>query len=149
MENMDIRKAEADDLVGLLDLYTHLHDNAMPRLDAKLDALWKGILEDPNHHIIVGALGGRIVSSCVMLVVPNLTRHQRPYAVIENVVTRGECRGRGYAGRVLDFARDMAEKEGCYKMMLMTGSKTDGTWRFYERAGYNRTDKTAFVQWLD
>lgn len=42
----------------------------------------------------------------------------------------------------------VAEEENCYKMMLLTGSKEEGTLRFYERAGYNRNDKTAFIQWL-
>ena len=33
-------------------------------------------------------------------------------------------------------------------MMLLTGSKEESTLRFYERAGYNSKDKTAFIQWL-
>lgn len=36
----------------------------------------------------------------------------------------------------------------CYKMMLLTGSKKESTLHFYEQAGYNRKDKTAFIQWL-
>lgn len=31
---------------------------------------------------------------------------------------------------------------------LLTGSKSKSTLDFYKRAGYNCTDKTAFVQWL-
>ena len=33
-------------------------------------------------------------------------------------------------------------------MMLLTGSKSGSTLSFYRRAGYNSTDKTAFIQWL-
>jgi hypothetical protein len=33
-------------------------------------------------------------------------------------------------------------------MMLLTGSKNENILRFYERAGYNQNDKTAFIQWL-
>ena len=36
-----------------------------------------------------------------------------------------------------------------YKMMLLTGSKKESTLRFYENAGYNSSDKTAFIQWLE
>jgi hypothetical protein len=32
--------------------------------------------------------------------------------------------------------------------MLMTGARDAGTLRFYEQAGYNSADKTAFNQWL-
>ena len=33
-------------------------------------------------------------------------------------------------------------------MMLLTGSKKPETLRFYEKAAYNSSDKTAFIQWL-
>lgn len=146
---MDIEEARREDLAQLLELYTQLHGNALPRIDEKIEALWNGILEDKNHRILVGRLDGRIVSSCVMLIVPNLTHGQRPYALIENVVTCEAHRNRGCATRLLDFAKGIATAHGCYKMMLMTGSKEAGTLRFYEKAGYNGTDKTAFIQWLD
>ena len=42
----------------------------------------------------------------------------------------------------------MAEAAGCYKMMLLTGAKDEGTLEFYKKAGYNCKDKTAFIQWL-
>lgn len=146
---MDIREARKDDLARLLELYTHLHGNAMPQIDEKLETLWNGILEDGNHHVVVGVVDGQIVSSCVMVIVPNLTNGQRPYAFIENVITHKEFRKRGYAAQLLDFAKGMALARKCYKIMLMTSSKKESTWRFYERAGYNGTDKTAFIQWLE
>jgi len=49
----------------------------------------------------------------------------------------------------LERAKQIAVGEGCYKMMLLTGSKEESTLRFYEAAGYNRKDKTAFIQWID
>ena len=73
----------------------------------------------------------------------------RPYAVIENVVTRFDYRGRGYATECLNHAKEIAARENCYKMMLLTGSKEETTLRFYNNAGYNSTDKTAFIQWLE
>jgi GNAT superfamily N-acetyltransferase len=66
----------------------------------------------------------------------------------ENVITDETCRNSGYASAALQYARTVALRENCYKLMLMTGSKLDSTLRFYERAGYNSRDKTAFVQWL-
>ena len=33
-------------------------------------------------------------------------------------------------------------------MMLLTESKKPETLRFYEQAGYNSSDKTAFIQWI-
>ena len=71
-----------------------------------------------------------------------------PYALVENVVTRRDYRGQGCGSAVLEAAKNLAAECGCYKIMLMTGSKKESTLRFYERAGYRKTDKTAFVQWL-
>lgn len=44
--------------------------------------------------------------------------------------------------------REIAVKENCYKLMLLTGSKRESTLNFYEQAGYNKKDKTAFIQWI-
>ncbi len=143
-----IREIEETDLEGLLKLYMQLHDNPFPEIDGKVSDIWNEILADKNHHIIVAEENGRIVSSCVCVIIPNLTRGQRPYAFIENVITDEAYRKKGYATACLNYAGDIAKGKNCYKMMLLTGSKEESTLRFYERAGYNRNDKTAFIRWL-
>lgn len=143
-----VREITESDLTGLFELYTQLHGNPIPENTAELSALCRKILDDENHHIIVAEEDGKIVSSCVCVIVPNLTHGQRPYALIENVVTDEAYRRRGLATACLDFAREISVRKNCYKMMLLTGSKEESTLRFYEKAGYNRNDKTAFIQWL-
>ena len=144
-----VREAQQSELGELLELYLDLHENSVPPIDERALSVWQKIMDDENHHIIVNIQDGRIVSSCVCVIIPNLTRGIRPYAFIENVVTREDHRGRGFATECLDFAREIAKRENCYKMMLLTGSKSESTLDFYKRAGYNCTDKTAFIQWLD
>ncbi len=143
-----IREITEKDFDGLMLLYTQLHGNPLPEKTGELSELWHTIISDENHHIIVSEEDGKIVSSCVCVIIPNLTHEQRSYALIENVVTDEAYRKRGHATACLDFAREIALKENCYKIMLMTGSKEESTLRFYERAGYNRNDKTAFIQWI-
>ena len=145
---MQIREAKEEDLIGLLELYTLLHDNPMPIQDEKLLALWKTILSNQDHHVILGLEESKIISSCVVTVTRNLTHGQRPYALIENVITHEVYRNRGYASKLLDYAKELAIRENCYKIMLLTGSKKESTHRFYQKAGYNCTDKTGFIQWL-
>ncbi|MCM1335261.1 MAG: GNAT family N-acetyltransferase [Bacteroides sp.] len=143
-----IREVNADDLYGLLRLYTHLHEKEIPEKSEALTALWNAVLGDKNHHIIVAEEDGAIVSSCVCVIVPNLTHGLRPYALIENVVTDTRYRKRGLATACLDRAKEFAQKANCYKLMLLTGSKEKSTLNFYRKAGYNSEDKTAFIQWL-
>ncbi|AOY77723.1 GNAT family N-acetyltransferase [Clostridium formicaceticum] len=145
---LEIRQIQKDDLNGLLELYTQLHNNPMPVVNYEIEELWRKILEDRNHHILVGCVNERIVSSCVVVIIPNLTHSQQPYALIENVITDEKCRGKGYATAILNYAKKLAIKENCYKMMLMTGSKKESTLNFYKQVGYNSEDKTGFVKWL-
>lgn len=145
---MRIREAIKDDLLDLLELYTQLHNNSMPEMGIALEKIWNGIISDNNHHVIIGFRDNKLVSSCILIIVPNLTHNQRPYALIENVITCENYRGKGYATSILNFAKEISIKENCYKIMLMTGSKEKSTLNFYEKAGYNRNDKTAFIQWL-
>ena len=143
-----IREAVQSDLDAILELYLFLHEDRVPEKDEHLRETWMQIIQDPNHHLIVNVVDDKIVSSCVCVIIPNLTRNVRPYAFIENVVTHEDYRGKGYAEECLEYARQIAEKENCYKMMLLTGSKKQETLRFYEKNGYNSSDKTAFIQWL-
>ena len=143
-----IREINENDFDGLMTLYMQLHGNPFPKRTDEIMTKWRKVLDDPDHHIIVAEEDGKIVSSCVCVIITNLTHGQQPYAFVENVVTDAAYRKRGLATACLDFAKEIAERENCYKMMLLTGSKEESTLRFYERAGYNRNDKTAFIRWL-
>lgn len=143
-----IREAVANDLDALLALYLHLHEKGLPQHEARVKAAWDKILSDPDHHVLVYEQDGKLVSSCVCVVVPNLTRDARPYALVENVVTHREHRGRGYASACLARARAIAAEAGCYKIMLLTGAKDAATLDFYRHAGYDGDEKTAFVMRL-
>lgn len=141
-----IREITVNDFEGLSRLYTHLHNNK-PIPQEKF-GIFKAILEDKNHHIIVAEEDGKIVSSCVCIIILNLTHNQQPYAVIENVVTDKDYRKRGLASQCLAYAKALAKKENCYKIMLLTGSKKRSTHKFYQKNGYNRFEKTGYIQRL-
>lgn len=144
-----VREARENELREILELYLHLHEKSVPEMDDYLKNTWETIMRDENHHIIVLEADGKLVSSCVCVIIPNLTRGIRPYAFVENVVTHADYRGRGYATECLRYAEQIARTAGCYKMMLLTGSKEEKTLNFYRNAGYNSTDKTAFIQWIE
>lgn len=145
---MKIARANKEDLEKLLQLYTQLHDNSFPIVNDCIVGLWNDILTDKNHYVLVGKDDDAIISSCVMIIVPNLTHGQRPYAFIENVITDERYRNKGYATEILNAAKYIAIEKQCYKIMLMTGSKKESTLAFYKKAGYNSEDKTAFIRWL-
>lgn len=149
-ERMDgPREAQYEDLQALLELYCHLHETQVPEDSDHLRKTWDRIIREEDHHVIVYEYGGKIVSSCVCVIIPNLTRNVRPYGFLENVVTHEAFRGRGYASKCLAYAEEIARRQNCYKLMLLTGAKDEKTLDFYRKAGFDSSDKTAFVQWLE
>ncbi|MDF2685587.1 MAG: N-acetylglutamate synthase [Clostridia bacterium] len=145
---MLIREVISSDLENLQDLYLHLHEDEKLPESNDLNALWKDIISDKNYYILVGEIDGRIISSVTLVVIKNLTRNMRPYALIENVVTQTDYRKKGYATGLMNKACEIATSYGCYKVMLLTGSKKESTLRFYTECGFNSKDKTAFIKWL-
>ena len=144
MDKCDIREVQESDLPELLELYVYLGDNPMPDNLNNVTPVWREILQNPRYHILAAEKEGCLASSCTLIIVPNLTHGQRPYALVENVVTHPDFLGRGFGTAVLHAAKEIAAKEGCYKIMLLTGSKKESTNQFYQKAGYSNTVKTGY-----
>ncbi len=144
MTEFEIRPARPDDLPGVLDLYRQLNPDD-PVLDPDAaGAVWTALLASGLTTPFVADMGGRLVSSCTLAIVPNLSRGARPYEVIENVVTDATHRQRGLGRAVLHAALAKAWAANCYKVLLATGSKRESTLRFYQTAGFTRDAKTYF-----
>lgn len=141
-----IREAELSDVSDLFELYMN-HLTPYPPNEkqdlSKWSELLSGLISDENYHLLVGKIDGRVVSSVTLIVIKNLTHNLRPYSVMENVVTHADYRNNGYASALIARGREIAIESGCYKIMLMTGSKKESTLRFYEKCGFIN-DKTAF-----
>jgi GNAT superfamily N-acetyltransferase len=144
MTDVLLRSAAEHDLPELSNLYRHLHPQD-PELETAAAAhVWSTLLASGFMTVIVAQAAERLVSSCTLAIVPNLTRGGRSYGVIENVVTHAEYRRLGLGQRVLARALEIAWQADCYKVLLATGSKRETTLRFYERAGFERGGKTYF-----
>jgi len=141
---LTIRPAGPADLAALLDLYEHLNGTDRVLSAETSGRVWSEVLGHPGLTVLVGTVpSGELAASCTLVVVPNLTRAGRSYALIENVVTHATHRRRGHGRAVLDAAVAAAWEAGCYKVMLLTGSTDPGTHRFYAEAGFQQS-KTGY-----
>ena len=137
------RLAGPGDLDAVLALLAQLNPDDAPLDPATARATWAAILAQPGVATLVATLDGAVVACLTLVVVPNLSRGARPYAMIENVVTDAAHRGRRIGRTLLDAALRHAWEQDAYKVMLMTGSKRPETLGFYRAAGFT-DDKTAF-----
>jgi GNAT superfamily N-acetyltransferase len=144
MPDVAVRLATQADLPGILDLYRHLNPNDPVISPDEAGAIWSRLLGSGLTTVLIAMDGPLAASTCTLVIVPNLTRAGRPYALIENVVTHADRRRLGLGRRVLAAALDKAWAAGCYKVMLASGSRREETLRFYEAAGFTRGGKTFF-----
>jgi len=145
MSALHVRHATREDLDALLALYAQLNPDDAPVPRERLAAILDTIVASTDLAVIVGALDDRVVATCYLNVVPNLTRGGASYAVIENVVVDAALRATGLGRQVVRHALDEAWARGCYKALLQTGSRDPRVHRFYAACGFSASDKTGFV----
>ncbi|MEV1319628.1 GNAT family N-acetyltransferase [Micromonospora arborensis] len=139
------RTARPGDFAQIIRLYRQLNPDD-PVLDDGSDAAaFQQILGSPGLRLFVLELDGVVVATTYLNVIPNLSRSASPYAVIENVVVEESRRGTGLGRRIMADTLQAAWDAGCYKAMLMTGSRTPATHAFYRACGFAPDVKTAYL----
>ncbi len=143
METRELKESELD---ALLILYSHIHAEDDPLTERNVvEDVWREIQGNSNFKYFGAFFNRKLVSSCTLSVIPNLTRGCRPYSVIENVVTHADYRRKGHARGIHRHALSFAWRTGCYKVMLLSGRKTEGVYRFYESIGFDKYARQAFL----
>lgn len=143
--DISIRPIQFQELSLLLDLYKHLSPTD-PRPDGeRLQQVWQQLFNDPKITCWVVDREGTLVSSCILVIVPNLTRNARSYGLIENVVTHADYRRQGIGKRLMQHVLQFAWSQNCYKVMLMSDVKRKEAHQFYEQVGFSRDRKVGFL----
>ena len=92
MSKVVLRSAIEADINGVLELYRHLNPNDAAPEPAKARHAWSSIMASDIVTLVVAELDGRLISCCTLVIVPNIGRGARPFALIENVVTAPDQR---------------------------------------------------------
>jgi GNAT superfamily N-acetyltransferase len=141
-----IRSAQRDDLPTILRLCaagtldpaqkqaplvpSSAHHDAFDAIDA-----------DPNNHVYVAAIDGRVVGTFQLTFIPQLTYGGCLVAQVESVFVDPECRSNGVGATMMQFARAEAERRGALRLQLTSNVQRERAHRFYERLGYQATHK--------
>ena len=139
------REAGPGDFEDVLRLYRQMQPEDPVLLDGSDAAAFAQILGSPGLHLFVLEADGAVVATTYLNVIPNLTRSAAPYAVIENVVVEQALRGTGLGKQIMAGTLRAAWDAGCYKAMLMTGSRDPATHAFYKASGFSPDAKTAYL----
>jgi len=132
-----------NELSSLLELYKQLvpTDNMLGEIAAK--NTWKNI-ESQKIKYFIAKENGKIIASCYICIIPNLTRGGKSIGFIENVITDIEYRRKGIGKNIIKNAIEYAKDQNCYKVLLQSGKERTNAHRFYESLGFNGDSKRAF-----
>ena len=140
-----IRDAHPGDFDAVMNLYRQLNTDDPVVTNGSDRMTFDRILADPSLHLLVWEVDGAVVATTYLNIIPNLSRSVAPYAVVENVVVEASLRGQGVGKQIMAATLQRAWTAGCYKAMLMTGSKRPSTLGFYEACGFDPHAKSAFL----
>jgi GNAT superfamily N-acetyltransferase len=138
-ETISIRAAGADDLLGVLALYTQPEiDNGhvLPIQDA--EAVYARFSRYPDYTLYVAEADRQIVGSFALLIMDNLGHLGAPSAIVEDVVVDPALHSQGIGRVMMQFAAARARERRCYKIVLSSDTKRARAHAFYERLGFER-----------
>jgi GNAT superfamily N-acetyltransferase len=139
------RRADLADLDALLALHaaSEVSRSAEPR--ARAEQIWQEILARDGLVVFVSDAEARIVSTCMLITVPNLLRGGRQHRILENVVTHPDHQGRGHGRAVVGAALSEAWKRDCHHVLMQSGRADPRVHRFYQACGFVPGLRTAYA----
>jgi GNAT superfamily N-acetyltransferase len=138
------RLANENDLGALLALFAASDVSRSAEPAERAERIWAETLALEGLAVFVSEAESSIVSTCMLITVPNLLRGGQQHGIIENVATHPAFQGRGHGRAVIAVALDEAWKRDCYHVLLQSGRADPGVHHFYESCGFVPGLRTAF-----
>lgn len=133
-----VREARIEDLAAIVDL---LADDVLgARREggdlAPYAAAFARITADPHQVQAVAELGGQVVGTLQLSLIPSLTRRGTTRAQIEGVRTLSTLRGKGIGEALFGWALTQARSRGAGLVQLSSDASRGNAHRFYEHLGF-------------
>ena len=129
---MQIKKMMPEDLEQIQVLYRELVPEGCPLTTIK--KYYEETSSRTNYSLLVAKEGNVVLGSAIGIVCIAL---DTPFLVVENVIVREDCRGKGVGRAIFDELDRFAEEKNCGYAMLASSGYRKGAHKFYEAIGYN------------
>ncbi|MGV9424105.1 GNAT family N-acetyltransferase [Streptomyces sp. NPDC003656] len=139
MEQTDIRRARPDDIPAIVAM---LADDPLgaqresPDDLAPYVAAFERLAADPNQHLVVAVLEGRVIGTLHLTIIPGLSRKGATRALIEAVRVHADQRGSGLGSELIRWAVERSRELDCTLVQLTSDKTRTDAHRFYERLGF-------------
>ncbi|MFD8809012.1 GNAT family N-acetyltransferase [Streptomyces sp. NPDC059597] len=139
MEQTDIRRARPDDIPAIVAMLAddplgaqrESPDDLAPYL-----AAFERLAADPNQHLVVAVLEGRVIGTLHLTIIPGLSRKGATRALIEAVRVHADQRGSGLGSELIRWAVARSQELDCALVQLTSDKTRTDAHRFYERLGF-------------
>ena len=91
---------------------------------------------DSSQHLMVADLGGEVVGTLQLTIIPGLARKGALRGQVEAVRVRSDQRGGGLGGKLMDWAIEESRRRGCALVQLTSDQSRVDAHRFYLRLGF-------------
>lgn len=142
--DISIREAKREDLEQIIKLLSEdilgskREVYGIPLDNCYINA-FDNITNDKNSILLVACLGEKIIGNLQITFIQYLSHRGSKRAMIENVRVSEKYRCQGIGTELMYYAIDIAKKQGCAVIQLMSDKKRTDAHRFYKRLGFNDT----------
>lgn len=131
-----VRPARIEDLREVVDVLADGSRHPEGGDLAPYAAAFARIVADRHQTFVVADLGGQVVGTLQLTLIPGLTRRGATRAQVGSVRTLSALRGRGIGEALLSWAVGEARARGASVLQLTSHTQRGNAHRFYERLGF-------------
>jgi GNAT superfamily N-acetyltransferase len=139
---LTIRPAEREDLdamVSLLQALFAIEQDFTPDPDRQRRGLLLFLDGCGKHRsILVGAMEDRVIAMATVQILVS-TAEGGPVGLVEDVIVREDCRGRGVGRRLMTALRSWAAQRGLTRLQLLMDQHNQPALDFYRKVGWHNT----------
>ena len=141
----NVRIANAADLAALLTVFAASDVSGYAEPRERAEQIWSETCDRDGVLVFVSERDFRIVSTCMLITIPNLLRGGRRHGFIENVVTHPAFQGQGHGRAVVGAALTKAWEMDCHHVLLQSGRADPRVHRFYGTCGFKPGLRTSYA----
>lgn len=131
---MQIRKIREEDLEDLKVLYDELCAS-----ERKMDSMRKAferVKNNPDYYLLGAEVEGKIVGTLMGIICYDVAGNDTDFMTIENVVVHEGYRGHGICQALFQEIENIAKKNRCEYIYLVSGNQRKAAHALYEKLGY-------------
>lgn len=141
-----IREAETMDREAIQKLYKSLCPNDLVNV---LPERIEQIKKDQHNFLFVCEESGNILGTVFFTICLSPMYGFQPFGVVENFVVDEKYRGQGIGTALINHIFKIGRENKCFVVKLLSSSFREDAHRFFEKNGFNGTDKKGFIKYLN